>query len=355
MTLSTGLDERMFPRTGSPDEQKTFLLRYAILAPSTHNTQPWKFALTVDGIRVYADYTRRMRVVDPGNRELLMSIGAAIFNLRVAAAHFGYDCSLMYNHSGDSESPIALVSLAPAAPHTAPDRTLDELFPCIVRRHTNRLPFLMSRIPSVVLDKFRRLDEGSRASLSISTDGILNRHVADLVAAGDKMLLADPAFRHDLAEWVRPNWSSKPDGIPGAALGARGIAAALSPWTTKVLDLARLRAATDKNLCTEAPALITVSAEDAVPHWLDAGELLGRILLTIEHEGLQCSYFNMPVQVPELRRDLRTLLGLQVWPQLLLRIGYCLTEPAVTPRRPVEDVLIKFAVSQPESEAFYHG
>jgi hypothetical protein len=169
------------------------------------------------------------------------------------------------------------------------------------------------------------------------------------------MLLADPAFRSDLAEWVRPGWSTRADGIPGAALGARGIAAALSPWTTKVLDLSRLRAAADRNLCTEAPCLLVIAAEDAVPHWLDAGELLARVLLTIEREGLHCSYFNMPVQVPELRRDLRSMLQLSVWPQLLLRAGFCLTKPAPTPRRPVDEVLVNTRVSEPESEAFSHG
>src|SRR5512135_2915605 len=65
-----------FPRGGSLEEQFAFLLRYVILARSTHNTQPWKFAISGEGIEIYGDYTRRMPVVDPGNREMLMSIGA---------------------------------------------------------------------------------------------------------------------------------------------------------------------------------------------------------------------------------------------------------------------------------------
>jgi len=75
---------KMISLGGPADEQAAFLLRYAILAPSTHNTQPWKFALVPGGIEVFADYSRRMPVVDP-QQELLMSVGAAIFTLRVAA------------------------------------------------------------------------------------------------------------------------------------------------------------------------------------------------------------------------------------------------------------------------------
>ena len=65
------VDEQAFPLYDAVQEQFLFLLRYAILAPSSHNTQPWKFRPTGDGVAVYADYSRRLPVVDPGNRELI--------------------------------------------------------------------------------------------------------------------------------------------------------------------------------------------------------------------------------------------------------------------------------------------
>jgi nitroreductase len=46
------IDEERFPRTGSTQEEYAFLIRYAILAPSSHNTQPWKFEIRDDGIEV---------------------------------------------------------------------------------------------------------------------------------------------------------------------------------------------------------------------------------------------------------------------------------------------------------------
>jgi len=62
--------------------------------------------------------------------------------------------------------------------------------------------------------------------------------------------------------------------------------------------------------------------------------------LTIAREGLHVSYFNMPVLVPDLRLKLRVILGLSAWPQLLLRVGYCMEETPMTPRRPIEEVII---------------
>ncbi len=328
-----------YPAAGSREEQFRFLLRYAVLAPSTFNTQPWKFALSDEGIAVFADYTRRMPVADPGNRELLMSVGAAVLNLRVAAAQFGLGCRVSYNYNGDSERPLAFVGLVPGA-STSDNENLRALFPAISVRHTNRNPFLVTRIPASVLAMLNSIGEGTQVVLTISTDGSLNQRVGDLVAAAERMLLGDVEFRKDNAEWMRPSWSTHNDGVPGSAAGLGGVAAALAPWATRVIDLGRLRAARDKNLCIEAPGLVALSSEDSVPHFLETGEVLERVLLTLAREGMQTSYFNMPVKAPEYRVKLRALLGVASWPQVLLRIGFGLTESPGTPRRPVDEVVI---------------
>ncbi len=115
----------------------------------------------------------------------------------------------------------------------------------------------------------------------------------------------------------------------------------LAPWATKVLDLGKYRATIDKNLCAQAPGLVVMYGEDAVPVWLETGEVLQHMLLVLTGEGLQYSFFNMPIEVPELRTRLRGTLGLPSWPQLLLRIGFCLEHPVASPRRPVEAVVIR--------------
>ena len=329
-----------FPRNGMPEEQFTFLLRYVVLAPSTHNTQPWKFALTREGIEIYGDYARRMPVVDPGNREMLMSIGAAVFNLRVAAAHFGLQCRVEYNLSGDSERPLAFARLEPSFSRTEEDARYDALFPFLTMRHTTRAPFLLTRIPASILERLTAPGNRSRASLHISTDGVVNSRIADIVAESERVQLGDQEFRKDLAGWIRPEGSEHEDGVTAAALGLEGAASVMAPYITKTMDLSKVRAAQDKNLCIEAPALAVILGEDSVPHWLDAGEMLEHLLLTVVREGMHFSYFNLPIHVPEYRARIRGLLGVSTWPQLLLRIGYCLAMPPRTPRRPLEDVLI---------------
>src|SRR5687767_5158027 len=79
-----------FPRGGGLADQIQFLIKYAILAPSGHNTQPWLFKITKNNmIELYADRSRALPVVDPDDRELTISCGAALYYLRLAANHFG--------------------------------------------------------------------------------------------------------------------------------------------------------------------------------------------------------------------------------------------------------------------------
>jgi hypothetical protein len=329
-----------FPGGGSFREKCAFLLKYAILAPSTHNSQPWKFALTPEGVNVFADYGRRLPVVDPQNRELLMSVGAAIFTLRAAAYQFGFVASVRYNYSGDSEQPLAVVRIEPREELSDEEIGYLALFPSIAQRHTNRRPFLHSRVPESVLTTVRSMRVGTRAGLTLSTDGTVNGEVGEMVAAAERLQFSDPQFRADWSAWLRRVDSDSKDGIPGDALGLNPVSALLAPWAVRTFRMGNRQAALDRNLCVEAPALVVIHSEDNVPHWLEAGELLQKLLLTLTCEGLHQSYFNMPVQVPDLRQRLRSLLKLPALPQAILRIGYSLSAPVLTPRRPLREVLL---------------
>jgi len=318
-----------------------FLLHFATRAPSTYNTQPWKFRVSVDGVEVFADYTRRMPVADPGSREMLMSIGAAVMNLRIAAAHFGYSCDVVYNHSGSSEEPLASVRMAPGVVQSFEALQLASLFGYITRRHTNRHPFLLSRIPSAVLERVSHLAEGTDVIVITSTDGDRNGRIADVVSRGDKELMGDANYRRNISAWLHAHASSHVDGLPAQAFGFDGRLVTIAPWATRVIDIGKIRAAHDKNLCLEAPGLIALCSEDNVPQYVAVGELLERMLLVLTEEGLHTSYFNMPIQVPALRLQLQQILGAAAPPQLLLRVGYSLSEPIQTARRPLEDVILR--------------
>lgn len=340
LTTPYAVDAVPFPADGTWEEQFTHLLRYAVLAPSSHNAQPWQFQLYEQGIAVFADYARRLPVCDPDDRELLMSVGAVIMNLRIAAAHFGFVCDVRFNDCDGGDLPIAFVQLQRRVLRQT-DEPLEKLFFAITKRHTNRHPFLAARVPESVISRLIHLADGTGVGVFVSTEPRRNAHVAQLVARAERRQQSDPVFRRELAEWLRPNQSPKMDGMTGAAFGISDISSTIAPWALRAMNLSGFRARHDERLCLEAPALLVLHSDDGKRAWLAVGEVLQKILLTLTSDGLQFSFFNMPIELPDTRVELRTMLAIGSMPQLLLRIGYSLEKPSPTPRRAAEDCIIR--------------
>jgi len=154
---------------------------------------------------------------------------------------------------------------------------------------------------------------------------------------------ADADFRRELAAWMRPNRTRRPDGIPGHALGIADLPSVLAPRLIAAVNTGSNQARKDEQLARTAPALLLLSTADDTPaDWLRAGHALAILLLRATADGLCASFLNQPIEVPALRVRLRDLVPDRPYPQLLLRIGYAPTnQPTVkaTPRRTVEDVL----------------
>ena len=330
--------EQDFPKDGALEEKFKFLLRYVILAPSGHNTQPWKFKLSPDGAFIYADYTRRLPVVDPDNRELVISIGAAIMNLRVAAAHFGYACDVQYQPKANTPELLASARLSESS---QTDTELKKLFPAIVQRRTNRTAYEVRSLAEGELEKLQKLTAGQKAAIRIVTDKTIQASIAELVSQGDRIQMSDPAFRQEVGSWVRSNWTRRGDGIAAYGFGIPGIISWMGPWFMRTFDLGKPQAKKDYQFAKEAAALIIVHGEDTKESLLEVGEIFERFVLTANSMGLQYAFLNQPVEVRDLRTRLRAILGLADLPQLLFRIGYAEPQKRAMPRRPLDAVLIE--------------
>src|SRR5215470_11008988 len=105
--------ERNFPAGRNTTQKMSFLLRYAILAPSSHNTQPWKFSIRDNEIGVHINTDRWLKVADSDRRELHISVGCALENLLIAAEHFGYGHDLVYFPDPANPRMVAAVRLRP--------------------------------------------------------------------------------------------------------------------------------------------------------------------------------------------------------------------------------------------------
>jgi len=325
-----------YPADGSEIEKLKFMLRYAILAPSGHNTQPWIFKITNSHIEVYADRGRELPEVDPEHRELFISCAAALFNLRAAIRYFGYEDHVEILPDSKNANLVAVVSLGGQYHPTDEDQ---QIFNIIPKRRTHRLPFKNLNVPESVVFKLVAAVESEGAWLHVIGQDE-KQAVADLVAKGDELLLSRPDFREEFVEWLRPNKSNAPDGIPGYAFGLGNLASTVAPFLIRKLDVGKSQGAKDRKTLLNAPLAAVLGTPGDTPHdWITAGQALQRLLLVARKEEIYAGYLNQPIEAEELRPVLRDNIGVDGFPQILLRLGYG-SEPRLTPRRSLDDVVV---------------
>jgi nitroreductase len=342
-----GGGSRGFPARGGSAERLRFLLQWAVLAPSRHNTQPWLFEIEGDELRVHADPRRSLPVADPDGRELVMSCGAAIVNLRLAAAHFGHATSLEVEPGHRSDGLLARVRLEERSASTP---EAEELFRAIPRRRTNRMP-LDGRDPPEGLVTALLREARCEGAFLRPVEAHQRRVVAELIAEGDWEQWSSSRFRGELAGWTRTSGAARRDGMPAFALGMSDAAVLLQPLLSRIQSRARDEAERDRSRALGTKALLVLSTpRDGPAEWIRAGEALQRVLLRATAAGLFASYFAQPIESPSLRRRLAEAIGDRGAPQIAFRLGYGL-EPRATPRRPVEEVLRRMALERRHDEA----
>ncbi len=326
-----------FPLAGTPAEQLRALVRSAVLAPSSHNSQPWLFRILNHRLDLYADRTRALPVTDPEDRELLISCGCALHHLEVAARHFSYagQVSLLPDRAWpDLVASFELGSLR------QPDEEDHRLFAAMQTRHTARFSFEHRSVPERLVQELSGLAAGRGAWLDVVHRESARLALADLVTEGDHLQMDNPAFRRELAAWLHPNRTRSRDGMPGYAVGLGTLASFAAPLVVRTFDLGDGRAAQSRELALHSPLLLVLgTAADDPRSWLETGRALSLVLLRAEAEGVAASFLNQPVEVPGLRQRLMQLLGHSGFPQMVLRLGYPPVQARGTPRRPVEDVL----------------
>ena len=328
--------EADFPIHGKAPEILAFLVRYAVLAPSSHNTQPWRFRPAGDAVELHADLSRKLEVADPDGRELVISCGAALCHLRLAMRYFGYADLVEVLPQPEL---LARVWLGAPAAATAEE---ERMFRAIPHRRTYRREFEARPLPAALLAALESAAREEGACLHILASEEARHELGELIAEADRAQMADEAFRRELARWIHPHDSVTHDGMPGYAFGLPERMDFVTPWfarTIQAFDMGARVAALDRKLAAASPGLAVLgTAGDAPRDWLAAGQAIDRVLLRAWAEGVGASFFNQPVQVASLRPALRELMHGAGFPQMILRLGYAHETPP-TPRRPASEVL----------------
>jgi nitroreductase len=311
------------------------IVRYATLAPNSHNTQPWRFRLGADRIEILPDLGRRTPVVDPDDHHLFISLGAAAETAAIAAAAHGRPAGIAFDPDDGGRLVLDLARGEPAE---------SALYGAIPERQSTRAPYDARPVPVDDLGRLARAAaEPGTATLIVTAPEAIDR-IAELVIEGNGRQIADPAFVRELKHWLRFNPRQAMATGDGLFSGASGNPA-LPGWLAgPVFDFAfTAESENDRyalHVGTAAGIAVFCAEADDPDHWTRVGRAFQRFALQATALGIRTAHVNQPVEVKELRAALAEAAGAPAaLPFLAVRFGYGPTMP-YSLRRPVAEVLV---------------
>lgn len=320
--------------------QTTALRRAAVRAtqaPSVHNTQPWRLQLGDGALRIFADRTRRLTVLDTTARQLTISCGCALLNARVSLA--ADEIGVAISRMPDPAQPDLLAVLKTTGTLEQADPLLGALDPVLELRQTNRRRFADDDVPAFVLDDLEAAAALEGAFLYVVRDPDRRQAVAALSQHADEIENLNPAYRAELRAWTTDS-PGRRDGVPHLAVphvdGTSEDEVPIRDYDTSGRGGLPPLTHSSKDQCL----VLLCTAGDSAAEWLRAGEALERVLLEITRHGFVASPLTQVTEVPSTRARLRSELRLLGYPHILLRIGRAAVTPASRRRRLV-DVLVE--------------
>ncbi|MGW4560836.1 Acg family FMN-binding oxidoreductase [Streptomyces sp. NPDC004561] len=293
------------------------LMTAAVAAPSIHNTQPWSFGMqaATRSVEVRADDRRALPLADPQRRAQHLSVGAAVFNLRVAVAHLGWAPAVRLLPDPGDPGLLATVQLTLPAEELSDCRLL---YPAVERRHTSRMPFTGRPVPEAVVTEMAQAAQAEGARLYVP-DFAGTRLLLGLTAAAEARNQADPARIAESRAWITAPGAHVPYGIPLTAVGPQDADGRMPMRDfTGRLPVPRRPA---RHFERHAQVALLWTARDRREDWLRAGQALERVLLTATARGVRTSMLHQAMEWPDLRAA-ACLPQRRCCPQVLIRFGY---------------------------------
>lgn len=317
------------------------ILHYASLAGSSHNSQPWTVEVYgQDSILVFADTTRKLKVVDPTLRELYMSVGAFIENLHLAASCYGYETDIkIHAIPAGSSGPVATIALIKSR-----DKKEDAILNEIKLRTTLRIPFDTLPIKQSDWRSLVSIDSSSIHYLQANSPG--GKYIKQKESQTYTQQASNKNAQDELASWIRfsnKDVKEKQDGLTTEGMGIKGIGGFVvrnffkpedskkESFVTQGIDKTKLQAENCGGWI-----VITQPAEN-VESWINTGRLYQAMHLKCRQMNLGFHPMNQTIEETGFENEANTFLDFGKRILFIARIGYVDKYPEpVSVRRPVE-------------------
>lgn len=326
-------------------EEIKLLLKYGILAPSSHNSQPWSFKIGNKYLEIYADLNRRLKESDKDGRMLFMALGCLITNFKIAADYFSFDYTVEYPPI-DLTSPrfILTAKINFHGKETGKSQNTDicNYFEAISERRSNRNKYKDEPIPADGLADLENINKDGDLRTDFVSNKELKSQIAEISSQAMGQVMSDCYFRRELAYWLRTNLSLKKDGMPGNGHCMSLPISFIAPFILRYVDVSKVEAKKEKMRIINFPTVGIISSIESNPgNWLKVGELLEKILLAAQSKGIDSVIRVASIEFAESREKLKNILNLKNFiPQMLFGLGYAQKEAPHSPRREIKEVII---------------
>lgn len=320
-----------FYKQPTQTDQIKFLLNFAALAPSSHNSQPWRFEAGENEIKVFLEPARRLPNSDKNDRQAFISLGCAITNIVTAASFYGLSCAVDYSQDKRDDNLAARVVLAKNPKAGAPAK--EHLIFSIPRRLTNRNKYENKLPPQSFLQEIKHYATDDLQIYIVADQG-QKEQLADAALAASITAMEDKNFRLELSQYVKANTTLSPVGMPAFGMGIPTPVSFLVPTMIKRLNMNKLNRQKDEILLKKhTPVFVVIATRfDDRPSWIKTGQIYERIALLAAREGFSTAMWAAPIQIGEYYREFQKILQTNFRPQTFFRLGYATQAPPHSPR-----------------------
>ncbi|MFF5213578.1 Acg family FMN-binding oxidoreductase [Streptosporangium sp. NPDC000396] len=308
----------------------------AVWAPSVHNTQPWSFVVEGEEIALRADSDRKLRIGDPSGREMLVSCGAALMNVRLASRTLGREARVRV--LPDPDRPALLATVRLGEPVEADEHTR-LLYDQIERRRTHRAGFTDVPVPEPLVEELVHQAKAENARLTPIRSEPAVLVLAALTEAAQEVQSQDRVFTLEVVRWAQPPGSTRAEGVPAGGY-PREPRRTRPHFPQRDYAHGHQWGGDADQFAAASTGLVAVltTPGDSREDWIAAGQALQRLLLHACAHGVRAAFHTQALEASHLREFLRQELLSGEYPQMIMRLGFTLDE-GESVRRPVADVL----------------
>lgn len=327
------VNENEYPVNAGLQDKILFWLRYAILAPSAHNTQPWCFSIAGKNLLIHRENDHQLSISDPTYRQTYLALGACIENFCLAANHWGYETLVESEAFLVDEDPVAVIKILNNG------KIGDEIFYSITKRHTDRGTY-KSKLDFDLKGLLITDNVGSAKKIGVTRIKTI-KLISELVGQAMGIGLSMGSLKEELSDFV---YSKNNPADTGMALESmfkidKNFAVSID-HQSQIKNMNGFAEGDNwRHKFAQCPVIFVIgSDQDGPMAWLDSGRLMQRTLLQGTTLGLCHDICAALVEIPTVWPCLRNIVNTELRPQVVFRMGVPLDNEMtlLSSRRPVK-------------------